>query len=308
MRTFATTLTGLIFLALNASAQTQFMLDMETLKKPSPAPPARPAPAPAPLAQRAPAPRPQPQVPPLPEQKPKPKPQPVLPPANPAPDAATEADTRKGPCPACTQMEKNLRDLQAVVKGQLRMNDLTSWNRNRGLVQLPTRGERGNIGPCGSFHYNPDRNKKTGELMDNYANPLTACVFMSLLQDWKKRCPDSQKGCRVAWGDISHKTALRFNGHSSHTHGNCIDIRPMRKGGFDNAPLVYQNSDRETTAAFIQMAKEKGASPVYYNDPKGGGSYSSGHHNHMHICFHSNKKTRDVCANYKYDAAVCGPN
>lgn len=220
----------------------------------------------------------------------------------------TEANTRKQPCTNCSPMEKNLRDLQAVVKGQLRIGDLSSWRRNRGLVQLPTRGERGNIGPCGSFHYNPDRNKKTGEVVDNYASPLTACAFMSLLQDWKKRCPDSQQGCRVAWGDISHKTALRFNGHSTHTHGNCIDIRPMRKGGFDNAPLVYQNSDRDTTAAFIRLAKAKGASPVLYNDPKAGGAYSSGHHNHMHICFHSNKKTRDVCANYKYDANVCGPN
>lgn len=304
MKTLATMLAGLMLFALNAQAQSQFMFDPNQFSRPSSVPEAPPPQERPPAIPRPPV-KPKPERPP-PESRP-PAP-PRLPPVNTPADAITEADTRKQPCTSCSPMEKNLRDLQAVVKGQLRIGDLSSWKRSRGLVQLPTRGERGNIGPCGSFHYNPDRDKKSGEVVDNYTNPLTACAFMSLLQDWKKRCPDSQKGCRVAWGDISHKTAQRFNGHSSHKDGTCIDLRPMRNGSFDNAPLNYPNSDRATTAAFIKMAKAKGASPVLYNDPKAGGQYWDGHSNHMHICFKANKKTKDVCANYKYDASVCGPN
>lgn len=304
---FAMTIfTGLLFHALPASAQSHFMFDFDQLR-PAPViiqPPSRPAPPPPPPPVTRPPAKPAPPAPSVPPPVRRPTPPPVETPA----DRETEAGLKPPRCPNCSQTEKNIRDLQALVNGKIRIGDLSSWRRSRGLVQMPTRGERGNIGPCGSFHYNPDRNKRTGEIMDNYTNPLTACAFMSLLQDWKKRCPDSQDGCRVAWGDISHKTALRWNGHSSHTHGNCIDIRPMRKGGFQNAPLVYQNSDRAATAAFIRMAKEKGATPVLYNDPKAGGSYSSGHHNHIHICFHSNKKTKQTCANYKYNPDVCGPN
>ena len=202
---------------------------------------------------------------------------------------------------------KNLDDLKAVVAGKVKLASITSWRRNRGLVQIPTKGKYGNIGPCGSFHYSPDQNRK-GEIMDNWTSPAAACTFMSVLQDWKKRCPDSQAGCRVAWGDISHKEARMFNGHHTHTEGNCIDIRPMRRGGFDNAPLYYPESDRNTTKEFVKMLYKNGASVIYYNDPKAGATPMSGHSNHVHVCFPSSKKTREVCANYQYDPKICGPD
>ncbi len=187
----------------------------------------------------------------------------------------------------------------------MRVSDLTTWRRNRGLVQIPTKGTRGNIGPCGSFHYSPDMVR--GELYDNWASPSAACAFMSTLQDWKKRCPDSQAGCRVAWGDISHKTDPAFGGvHSSHTQGHCIDIRPMRHGRFENSGLQYTESDRKTTVEFIKLLKSKGAGTMYYNDPRANVQNMSGHSNHIHVCFPPSKKTKEVCNNYKYDPQVCG--
>ncbi len=301
-------LIGLIFFSSQAFAESDFMMEWDGPVRPQPQEQRpRPTRPPAPPKKQTPV-RPPVAMPPadlaLPQRRPPPPARPTHPQIEPE-DARTEA-TANVACPACDQTGRNIRDLQAVVTGRARAGDLSSWRRSRGLVQVPTRGDRGNIGPCGSFHYNPDRGPNG--LVDNYAAPITACAFMSLLQDWKKKCPDSQAGCRVAWGDISHATKSRFNGHSSHTHGNCIDIRPMRRGRFDNAPLVYQNSDRNTTAEFIRMARAKGGSPILYNDPQAGAKYSSGHHNHMHICFHNNKKTKETCANYRYDANVCGPN
>lgn len=245
------------------------------------------------------------------EQRPRPRPAPAPVPAPPTPprasdDARTEAGITVN-CPGCQQTDINMRNLQALVSGS-RAADMASWKRSRGLVQIPTRGSLGNLGPCGSHHYSPDLDKRTGEVLDNYAAPIAACAFMSVLQDWKKRCPNSQSGCRVAWGDISHKTKRKFNKHQTHTDGNCIDIRPMRRGKFDDEPLFYQKSDRGTTIEFINMLRDKGGTKIIYDDPQAGAIRNRSHANHIHVCFHNNQKTKNTCANYKYDPEICGPN
>ena len=174
---------------------------------------------------------------------------------------------------------------------------------NRGLVQIPILGKKGKVGPCGSLHYNPD--DPIG--VDAYANPLTACVMMSVLQEWKKNsCPDS-KGCSIQWGDISHRSKPVYNGHKTHTDGYCIDFRPMRKGSFEDAPLTYKDSnyDRAKMREFVSLVRKKGAAPIYFNDTTLGTTAISGHHNHIHVCFHSNPKTKAACDNFKVDLKTC---
>lgn len=174
---------------------------------------------------------------------------------------------------------------------------------NRGLIQMPLVG-KGNIGPCGSFHYSPDQ--PVG--VDAYTNPLTACVLTSAMQDWKKNVCKDQAGCTMSWGDISHRTDPGFGGvHVSHTDGQCIDIRPMRKGGFVNGGLTYgsRDYDRDMTKKMIDMFREKGATTVIFNDPKIAANRVSGHDNHVHVCIKDNKKSQETCNNLQVDPAVC---
>lgn len=177
------------------------------------------------------------------------------------------------------------------------------FSTSRGLIQMPLLGSKGNIGACGSFHYNPDSPKG----VDAYANPTTACAFTAFLQDWKKNeCP-SGGGCRIAWGDISHKRSARFNGHRSHTDGHCIDIRPPRKGSFENAPLTYNSGDysKETMQRMVEKMRQFGADTMYFNDPGIDTKRASGHHNHLHVCFKPGPKTREACQNLTIDPNTC---
>lgn len=180
----------------------------------------------------------------------------------------------------------------------------TGLNLNRGLVQIPLKGKRGNIGPCGSNHYNPD----SPPGVDAFANPLTACVLTSVMQDWKKICPE-RSGCTLQFGDISHRERAFFNTHKSHTQGLCVDVRPMRKGEFQDTPMAFTNPnyDRATTKKFISLVKSKGANlgQLFFNDAKAGANKMTGHNDHIHVCFPSNPTTRSVCNNLKVDPALC---
>ncbi|MGE0526046.1 MAG: hypothetical protein AB7G93_14680 [Bdellovibrionales bacterium] len=218
----------------------------------------------------------------------------------------TEAVSPTGKCEDC---DEDRADLRNVGNGVVQPDRISSWKMNdHGFVQIPTKGSLGNIGPCGSHHYNPDR--AGAELVDNYAHPVTACVFMDVLQEWKKRCPNHRDGCRLAWGNISHKhygMFSRLKTHTAHDNGVCIDIRPMRKGRFQDYRLEWtqRNYDRKMTSEFIALAKSKGAEPLIFNDPSSGGGYHPGHEDHLHVCFPPNAKTRSVCNNFKYDPNIC---
>lgn len=183
----------------------------------------------------------------------------------------------------------------------------SEYKCNRGLMQMPAEG---NAGFCGTHHYSPDRPPG----VDTHAAPHTACSLVGLAQEWKKTaCPNDNAGCRIAWGDISHATRPIFNRHKEHTNGECIDIRPFNKGAFRDAGRTTASSDydRDTTVAFIQMAKKYGAS-VMYGDHKidnrglgvewGGGA----HNNHLHVCFEvRNQTVQNACNNLNVDPAVC---
>lgn len=198
--------------------------------------------------------------------------------------------------------------LKDLAKGMKLPFDISSWSKSRGLVQFPTRGSSARDAFCGSFHYNPDLASK-GRAVDNYVNPHTACALMTLAQKWKKDvCPDNDNGCRLAWGDISHKTRPKFNGHKTHTNGECIDFRPFRKGGFKDSPLTYGSKgyDRNLTRKFINLVKSMGGQPIYFNDPKISCGRAGGHHNHIHVCFPAKSaKVRNFCHSYQYDAETC---
>lgn len=197
--------------------------------------------------------------------------------------------------PYVEELKKMIRNPKYRAKG---------FPTSRGLAQIPLIGKRGNIGPCGSHHYNPD--KPVG--VDAYANPLTACTFISALQDWKKKfCPNGEDGCTVAWGDISHKSKPEFSGHRTHTNGQCIDIRPMGEGDFQDAPLSYRDRryDQKKMRQFVEFLRAKGGSNMYFNDTSLGTKAIKGHHNHIHVCFKDNKKTREACNNLQVDSNVC---
>jgi hypothetical protein len=186
----------------------------------------------------------------------------------------------------------------------------SDYKCNRGLMEMPTEG---NAGFCGTHHYTPDRPPG----VDTYTSPEAACSLVGLAQEWKKTaCPDDNKGCRIAWGDISHRTKARFGGHSSeHTDGECIDIRPFNTGAFRDAGgrrPTNRDYDREATTAFIKLATKYGAS-IRYSDPKikkakdqnviWGGSQ---HKDHMHVCFESKNRTvQNACNNLAVDPQVC---
>lgn len=200
-----------------------------------------------------------------------------------------------------------LRDLKKNKKCP-RTSD---YKCNRGLVQMPVDK---NVGFCGSHHYSPGRPYGS----DSYAAPHTACSLLTLAQEWKKgHCPDDGKGCRFAWGDISHVTRPIFNGHKAHTNGECIDIRPFNKGEFRDAGRTYMSADydRAKTVEFLKLAKKLGGD-IRYSDRKiikdsklkdldvryGGTS----HNNHIHLCFPaSNSVVAGACNNLTVDPNVC---
>jgi hypothetical protein len=180
----------------------------------------------------------------------------------------------------------------------------------RGLVQMPLRGNRG---PCGSFFYNasPHHIKNENRV---YANPLTACVLTSVMQEWKKNiCPSHQAGCRFSFGDISHPTDPSFmRKHSTHTDGHCVDIRPPRKGEFENSGMSYRwgGYDRGMMRKLAALVKKSGGTNIYFNDPAirnefKGVRRAGGHDNHIHVCFKDNPATRNTCDNLKVDPEVC---
>ncbi|MBX2995733.1 MAG: SH3 domain-containing protein [Bdellovibrionaceae bacterium] len=195
--------------------------------------------------------------------------------------------------------------LNAIKNNRGRCPRGSAYPCNRGLIQMPLVGR--NAAFCGSNHYNPDSPPGS----DAYAAPHTACALGALAQEWKKTACPGGGGCRLSWGDISHKTRPRWNGHVSHTDGECIDIRPFNVGEFSNTGRTWQSRgyDRQKTRDFINMARRMGASPIFFNDrqlrKEGRSGYASGHENHIHICFKNNRTTQATCNNFRVDPAVC---
>lgn len=172
---------------------------------------------------------------------------------------------------------------------------------SRGLLEFPTAIESAAVGPCESRHYNPDGNR-----VDQYIAPHTGCAFAAVLQEWNEACPGFDSACRLAWGDISHRTESYFNGHRSHTGGECIDMRPIRNTG--GGPLTYRHHsyDRERTQQLINLLKEKGGTAVLFNDPQINGATDwAGHDNHIHVCFRNDVNVKDACRDLEPDYNRC---
>ncbi|MGE3262833.1 MAG: SH3 domain-containing protein [Bacteriovoracia bacterium] len=205
------------------------------------------------------------------------------------------------PAPTVPKPSTFVASLQALIKNPRASR--AGLKTNRGLVQIPLLG-RGNVAPCGSNHYQPDQ--PVGN--DVYANPVTACVLISVLQDWRKICPD-RAGCTLQFGDISDRSRPLFNSHRSHTQGYCIDIRPPRKGGFADSPVNYTDSgyDKAMARKLINLLKSKGVNTgqLFFNDTSLGTRPLANHSNHIHACFPPSAVTRNVCANLKVDPKVC---
>lgn len=198
-------------------------------------------------------------------------------------------------------------------------NGRSVTEKPRVMLRLPLNQSSNSFGVCGTRHYSAGADGN-----DAWADPLTGCALVALFQKWKKEsCPDGRAGCVISWGDISNNDSQYFNTHKSHTHGQCIDIRPMQKDNYLDRPVTYQDKfyDRTSTMKFVKLAISMGAQPIFFNDqalqkgvnekdPKTKKIIESvrsleGHSNHLHICFLNNKKTQESCKNYQPNYSLC---
>jgi uncharacterized protein YgiM (DUF1202 family) len=178
-------------------------------------------------------------------------------------------------------------------------------NRTGGDVyRLNVRSGGGSVkdGPCGSYHYNPER---FGGLIggDRYINREALSCFLATLQDFRKEHPTEV----VQWGDISRGDRTSFKpDHSTHTDGRSIDVRPVRSDTKRIGCNIKRDPsclNREMTQAFIDIAMRYGGEPVYFNDKEIIQSsskikYAKKHYDHFHIVYSG--ECADVTLNTKY--------
>ena len=173
------------------------------------------------------------------------------------------------------------------------------------LVQIPLKGDN-SIGPCGSYHYDPDGGQ------DAFASATTACLFSGVLQKWKeqelakKEASPSYPIHQIQWGDISSSRRRFYHGHKSHTDGECIDLRPMKVTA-NHSPISHgqKNYNQKATAALVKTMKELGGNPVLFNDTSCGTTHWDGHDNHIHVCFKDTAANRERCKNFTFKENVC---
>lgn len=250
-------------------------------------------------------------------------------------------------CPKIEPIDNQTLGELARIRGYLervygnrapRRLDELSYNEF-GLVKLPMRAtspEANITGVAfdGSFvHYQGD--DPIGS--DIWAHPDTICAFTAFASRWQAECAKnggSTRDCTVQVGDLAFiSPAIRTGsqtpkaphgidplGHQLHSSGKCIDIRPLRKDGKwvatrlggKQTPPGY---DRERTRAFIELARQMGAGPIYFNDralaepaPAGktygcdlsgldpdmhrGTQTCEGHDDHIHLCFDAAKNPK----------------
>ncbi len=172
------------------------------------------------------------------------------------------------------------------------------------LMRLHPGGE----GLCGST-----ANNTSNPSTKSYTAPITACALARLTQTWRERfCTNNNSSCQLAFGNVSHPELEKFGRprHQTHTHGNCVDIRPIRDSGNQPVEWSHGNYNRSQTRNLLNLLKEMGAESVYFNDPQmisdGLSSRMGGHDNHIHFCFRSdNAKAEKQCAEFEPDARIC---
>jgi len=243
------------------------------------------------------------------------------------------------------------------------------WRRmvreGRKMVRLPTLGVGRTVGFCGTTHFNPDMlammpdqleayetDKTIGsgiqrlQEVASYVSDTVACTMVDIAQEWTKTCEVFNKDknvCALGWGDAAHRDKTKFNGHKTHGYGDCIDLRPIRKGNlndwyrknsnlpnvnvflrrgaFKTWPISHTDDfyDRDLTRKLLHLLKEKGGENIVFFDPGMEGDSKSkkekmpaykshdSHRSHIHVCFKENKANRERCKNFRYDRAICGP-
>lgn len=203
--------------------------------------------------------------------------------------------------------------------GDYRDDIAKSWRKSRGLYAIPTDDKHGyQASVCHSGHHNPnfsakefteDSNGVHEITLDTYASGLGACVYMSILQEWRKTyCPEGG-GCRVSLGAVSHKNLRFFDGLKSHTNGECFNVRPMQKGEFTDNAINYKtnsNYDPAKTRQFVQLLRDKGVRDVWFNDVTTGAKSGPGLDNVINFCIRGGDAQEKTCKDFKYDESICG--
>lgn len=211
--------------------------------------------------------------------------------------------------------QKRHQELKKAIESMEDLLPKIPHETNRGLVRLHVGAGRSSY--CKSYHYADETGTKAGSSgeLETYAEPTTACVMAKLSEVWAKEyCPNGG-GCRIARGDISHRTLKYFDGHKSHTNGQCIDFRPMRKSGTGALDYNSGSYDQAKTRDFLKLLKRMGGTKIFFNDPtlrkEGHSSYIKGHHNHIHVCFKTSGNSRKpstadkTCKSYNPDYGFC---
>jgi hypothetical protein len=142
---------------------------------------------------------------------------------------------------------------------------------------------------------------------DRWGTPETVISLIELFYGWRAHCKAlpiadaNPTNCTVQVGDLGwyNDTQPDPLGHKS-DHARCADIRLFRNDGSRYEAWYNQPDDREgreggysqsLTQAFLKYAiSEHHPSIVYFNDPVvieavPGVAASSGHDDHIHICF-----------------------
>lgn len=144
-------------------------------------------------------------------------------------------------------------------------------------------------GPFNSRQYNPDDSMSN----DAFLRPIPMCTFMEVLKKFEKVCGGGID-CQVQFGNMYHSKS--WNVHESHGDGTCVDLRPMRTDPENIANGLVAggwNYDRAKTRQLVEVLREAGGDPLYFNDSKIKDTEPlKGHHNHLHVCF--NPKRRNV--------------
>lgn len=160
------------------------------------------------------------------------------------------------------------------------------------MIKIPMDPET-REGPYNSLHYHPDDDNNS----DAYLKPQSMCAFFEVLKKYNQECGEDA-GCQVQFGNMYHHPG--WGVHESHGSGECIDIRPQRKGDDDNSGLTYTQTSRysrDKTKKLVDILKEAGGAPIFFNDTKiNGVRWLKGHHNHIHVCFNpARQKVKDAC-------------
>ncbi|MBL6990258.1 MAG: hypothetical protein ISR65_10790 [Bacteriovoracaceae bacterium] len=137
---------------------------------------------------------------------------------------------------------------------------------------------------------------------DSYLQAYSLCAFTAIIKEWEtKLC--TTEGCAIIWYDLFSPKGVD---HSSHYHGECIDIKPFRKKDDLEGIVGWKSArrgryDRKKTKKFLKYLRKMGATNRLFNDPKIWYAKAHPQHDsHIHFCLPiKSAKIQKLCTGSK---------